>query len=166
MNFLWKKRLIPILLLVCLAVMCPKGVAASGNGGGGDTDPKQILEKWVSAARSQYDTLPDQGKFATGALVGFTTSKVAVNSAVKFVKIAGAAFVATEVLEAAGILDMEALAESESSAGIKRKAITKIGEIRTSIRRRLDGKNIKKWMETDRMGSLGAATGAFFGFLL
>lgn len=166
MNFL-NKRLIPILLFVCIALISPNanGVTAASSGSN-DVDAKEILEKWISVARNQYDNLPDQGKFATGAVVGFTSSKVAVNSAVRFVKIAGATFVATEVLEAAGILDMDALTESESSESIKRKAIGKIGEIRASIRRRLDGKNIKRWMEEDRMGSLGAATGAFFGFLL
>mmetsp|Transcript_22767 Transcript_22767/g.49534 ORF Transcript_22767/g.49534 Transcript_22767/m.49534 type:complete len:171 (+) Transcript_22767:155-667(+) len=168
MNSL-KKRLIPILLFVCITFFCSQSVcvdAASSSSSGDAIDPKEILEKWVSSAREQYENLPDQGKFATAAVVGFTTSKVAVNSAVKFVKIAGAAFVATEVLEAAGILDKDAFTETEATESIKRKAIGKIGDIRTSIRRRLDGQNIKRWMETDRMGSLGAAAGAFFGFLL
>ena len=75
----------------------------------------------------------------------------------------------TEALEAAGILDMNDQAfdsngiEKES---VKRRALTKISELRTTIRQKLDGENIKKWMEQDRMGVLGAATGAFFGFLL
>ena len=125
----------------------------------------EILQKWAKNARNQYDKLPDQGKFATGAVVGYTTSKVVVKSAVKFVKIAGAAFVATEVLEATGILEMDTFADSEASESIKKTAINKIGEFRNSIRKRLDGKNLKRWMETDKMGTLGAATGAFFGFL-
>ncbi|VEU33554.1 unnamed protein product [Pseudo-nitzschia multistriata] len=165
MNF-FKKNLLSILFVFSITFFYPNGVDAQSSSKSDDVDPKKILEKWVSTAREQYNGLPDQGKFATGAVVGFTTSKVVVNSAVKFVKVAGAAFVATEVLEAVGVLDRNTAEESESTENLKRKAISKIGEIRTSIRRRLDGKNIKRWMETDRMGSLGAAAGAFVGFLL
>jgi N12 class adenine-specific DNA methylase len=55
---------------------------------------QNTLKKWASQAREQYDQLPEQGKFATGAIAGFGASKLVVNSAVKFVKIAGAAFIA------------------------------------------------------------------------
>mmetsp|Transcript_18934 Transcript_18934/g.38901 ORF Transcript_18934/g.38901 Transcript_18934/m.38901 type:complete len:163 (+) Transcript_18934:133-621(+) len=160
---LFKTQLIQFFLFVVLSFCYPNIVDASRNT---EIDPTEILQKWVLTAREQYDNFPDQGKFATGAVVGFTTSKLAVKSAVKFVKIAGAAFVATEVLEAAGILELDSFAETETSESIKRKALSKIGDIRKSIRNRLDGKNIKRWMETDKMGSFGVAAGAFFGFLL
>ena len=163
MNSL-KKKLIPVLLFIFITFCCPNIVDASSERN--ENDPKEIAQKWVLRAREQYEGLTDQGKFATGAVVGFTSSKLAVNSAVKFVKIAGAAFVATEVLEAAGILDMDTFADKESTESFKRKAISKIGEVRTSIRSRFDGENIKKWMKEDKMGTLGAAAGAFFGFLL
>jgi len=159
MNFSMRK-LVALLLLGVVTFCCPTTTSASEN------DPTDIVQGWISSARNQYDKLPDQGKFATGAVLGFTTSKVAVRSAVKFVKIAGAAFVATEVLEAAGILDKNSLSESEEGANIKTKVFNKIGDAREAIHRRLDGKNIKRWMETDKMGTFGAATGAFFGFLL
>lgn len=162
MNSL-KGNLIPILLFFFFTFCCPTIANATGTT---ENDPTEIMQKWVVTARQQYDKLPDQGKFATGAVVGFTTSKLAVRSAVKFVKIAGAAFVATEVLEAAGILEMDSFTGTESSENIKRKAISKIGEFRKSIRKRFDGKNIKRWMEADKMGTFGAAAGAFFGFLL
>ena len=158
-----KGNLITILFFLFVTLCCPNLARASNND---ENDSTEILQKWVKNARNQYDKLPDQGKFATGAVVGYTTSKIAVRSAVKFVKIAGAAFVATEVLEAAGILEMDTFADSESSQSIKKNAINKIGEFRNSIRKRLDGKNFKRWMETDKMGTLGAAAGAFFGFLL
>jgi hypothetical protein len=159
MNYL-KRKLIPLLLFFVATSCCPTVANAIEN------DPTEILQNWLSTARKHYDKLPEQGKFATGAVVGFTTSKVAVRSAVKFVKIAGAAFVATEMLEAAGILDTDTFGETESSQNIKRKAISKIGDFRKAIHTRLDGNNIKRWMETDKMGTLGAAAGAFFGFLL
>ena len=164
MNSL-KKQLIPVLLFIYITFCCPNIVDASSDKN--EDDRKEIIQKWVSSAREQYEALPDQGKFATGAVIGYSTSKLAVNSAVKFVKIAGAAFVATEVLEAAGILDMETtFADRESSESFKRKAINKIGEIRKSVRSRFDSENIKEWMKTDKMATLGAAAGAFFGFLL
>mmetsp|Transcript_16201 Transcript_16201/g.37538 ORF Transcript_16201/g.37538 Transcript_16201/m.37538 type:complete len:162 (+) Transcript_16201:50-535(+) len=153
-----------IAIFLFFVTLCCQTLASASKTS--QNDPKEILQNLVSKARNQYDKLPDQGKFATGAVVGYTTSKVVVNSAVKFVKIAGAAFVATEVLEAAGILEMDTLTQSESSESIKTNAINKIGEFRSTIRKRLDGKNLKRWLETDRMGTLGAATGAFFGFLL
>ena len=47
-----------------------------------------------SYLREKYDELPENGKFATGALVGFGGSRVAIKSAVSVVKVAGAAFIA------------------------------------------------------------------------
>ena len=68
--------------------------SSSSSTNNDDDDPRKIVEKWIAQAREQYQTLPDQGKFCTGAVVGFGASKIAVNSAVKFVKLAGAAFIA------------------------------------------------------------------------
>ena len=68
--------------------------SSSSSTNNNDDDPRKIVEKWIAQARKQYQTLPDQGKFCTGAVVGFGASKIAVNSAVKFVKLAGAAFIA------------------------------------------------------------------------
>jgi uncharacterized membrane protein (Fun14 family) len=162
MNSL-KGKLTALLLLFVVTLCCPTTANAAVTI---DNDPTEIVAKWVSNAREQYDRLPDQGKFATGAVVGFTTSKMAVKSAVKFVKIAGAAFIATEVLEAAGILDVDSYVDTEATENLKQKAISKIGDIRKSIHKRFDGNNLKRWMEKDKMGTMGAAAGAFFGFLL
>ena len=158
----FKGKLIPFLLLVVLTFCSPRTVKASTL----ENDPTEILQKWLNTARDQYDNLPEQGKFATGAVVGFTTSKIAVNSAVKLVKIAGATFVATEMLEAVGILDTELYTNSEPAKDIKNRVLMKVGDIRNSIKQKFDGKNIKKWLESDKMATLGAATGAFFGFLM
>ena len=158
----FKGKLIPFLLFVFITFCSPRTVKASTL----ENDPTEILQGWLNTARDQYDNLPDQGKFATGAVVGFTSSKIAVKSAVRLVKLAGATFVATEMLEAAGILDTEVYTNSEPAKDIKNRVLSKVGDIRNSIRNKLDGKNIKKWMESDKMGTIGAATGAFFGFLL
>jgi len=161
MYFYTRKLLISFLLLVCVTLSRPSTCKAAEI-----NDPTEILQQWVSAARQQYGNLPDQGKFATGAVVGYTTSKIAVRSAVRFVKIAGATFVATEVLDAAGIFEIEQFADSQSTENMKQRALSKIGDIRQAIKRRLNGKQLKQMLESDRMGTLGAATGAFFGFLL
>lgn len=47
-----------------------------------------------SYLREKYDELPEKGKFATGAVLGFGGSRVAIKSAVTVVKVAGAAFIA------------------------------------------------------------------------
>jgi hypothetical protein len=100
MNFS-KNQLTRILLFVfatiCLNsnnVAVVDATASSSSSRNNDDDPKKIVEKWILQAREQYKALPDQGKFCSGAVVGFGASKIAVNSAVKFVKLAGAAFIA------------------------------------------------------------------------
>ena len=103
MNFS-KYQLIRIVFLIfatiCLnsnnlaVVDATASSSSSSSTNNNDDDPRKIVEKWIAQAREQYQTLPDQGKFCTGAVVGFGASKIAVNSAVKFVKLAGAAFIA------------------------------------------------------------------------
>jgi hypothetical protein len=41
-----------------------------------DNDSKN----WFAQAKESYENLPDQGKFATGAVCGFGASKLVVNS--------------------------------------------------------------------------------------
>jgi hypothetical protein len=48
----------------------------------------------LSYLREKYDEMPEKGKFATGAAVGFGSSRIAIKSAVGVVKVAGAAFIA------------------------------------------------------------------------
>ena len=150
-----------------------------------------------SYLRAKYDDLPEKGKFATGAAVGFGGSRVAIKSAVSVVKVAGAAFIAyvclslsirlslysgtfltpqhcvttfsTEVLNAAGVLDdIPSLSEEQSAMAenVKRRALSAASGFRTTLRKRLNPENLKSLMETDRMATMGAAAGAFVGFLL
>jgi hypothetical protein len=72
------------LLLVLLALTSP--VKAD--------DDRNTVEKFITQLRAKYDTLPETGKFATGAFIGFGGSRIVVNSAVGVVKMAGAAFIA------------------------------------------------------------------------
>jgi hypothetical protein len=86
------KRFVPSLLLVLVlsASFLESSVTFADDHKGNQSG----LKKWTKQAREQYEQLPEQGKFATGAIAGFGASKLVVNSAVKFVKIAGAAFIA------------------------------------------------------------------------
>lgn len=47
----------------------------------------------VKYLKKIYDDLPPHGKMATGAFVGFSSSRVAVKTAVGGLKVAGAAFI-------------------------------------------------------------------------
>lgn len=42
----------------------------------------------------KYDKLPEQGKFATGAAIGYTSSRMAVGTATTVLKVAGATYIA------------------------------------------------------------------------
>jgi hypothetical protein len=57
-------------------------------------DDRNTVKEFLGQLRAKYDALPETGKFATGAFIGFSGSRIVVNSAVGVVKIAGAAFIA------------------------------------------------------------------------
>lgn len=48
----------------------------------------------AQSIKEHYDSLSPKGKFAVGAGVGYVGAKVVVGSAVKAIKVAGAAFIA------------------------------------------------------------------------
>lgn len=47
----------------------------------------------LDSLKESYDSLPDAGKFATGAVAGFGATRFTVNKVVTVVKLAGAAFI-------------------------------------------------------------------------
>lgn len=47
-----------------------------------------------SYLKEKYDEMPEKGRFAAGAVVGFVGSRVAIKSAVSVIKVAGAAYIA------------------------------------------------------------------------
>lgn len=78
---------------------------AAGSGSGSSKNPGgtflfvdaadgNALPQYLKQLREKYDDLPDQGKFVTGAVIGYGSSKFVTKSAVTVVKFAGAAFVA------------------------------------------------------------------------
>ena len=66
-----------ILLFLCCSVSVTPAAAADAQ-----------------SLKEHYDSLSPKGKFAVGAGVGYVGAKVVVGSAVKAIKVAGAAFIA------------------------------------------------------------------------
>ena len=66
-----------ILLFLCCSVAVTSAAAADAQ-----------------SLKEHYDSLSPKGKFAVGAGVGYVGAKVVVGSAVKAIKVAGAAFIA------------------------------------------------------------------------
>jgi hypothetical protein len=118
--------------------------------------------------KQKYDDLSENGKLATGAIAGFGVSRVVIKSAVGVVKVAGAAFVATEAMNAAGILDDIKIPDSYSDEreNLKRRALTVANNFRNGVRKQVNPERLQSLMKTDRMATLGFCSGAFVGFLV
>eukprot|EP00980_Cylindrotheca_fusiformis_P030800 scaffold25436_cov127-Cylindrotheca_fusiformis.AAC.8 len=118
--------------------------------------------------KQKYEELPESGKFATGAVAGFGVSRVALNSAVTVVKCAGAAFVATEAMNAAGVLDdlkMPDKYEAEIE-NLKRRALLVANNFRNGVRKNIGPDKLRRLMKTDRTATIGFCSGAFVGFVV
>lgn len=75
----------------------------------------------------------------------------------------------TEVLNAAGVLDdIPKLSEEHTAVveSFKLRALKYADEFRTTVRKRLNPDKLKSLMETDRMATMGVATGGVVGLLL
>jgi hypothetical protein len=80
-------RKLCFLLLGSIWLLSSSAVCAAAD----DTDNNAGV---LNSLRDTYDNLPPHGKLATGAVAGFAVSRMAISSAVKVAKIAGAAFIA------------------------------------------------------------------------
>jgi hypothetical protein len=63
------------LLFVIITLLCTSSVAKFV-----DDDTATTTEKWYKQAKENYESLPDHGKFATGAVCGYGASKLVVGS--------------------------------------------------------------------------------------
>jgi hypothetical protein len=156
MNKSASKTLISIFLLLSLLLSPTR---ADGN---------PLKGPYYDYLKQKYDDLPDNGKLATGAIAGFAVSRVAIKSAVTVVKVAGAAFVATEAMNAAGILDDIQIPDSYSDEreNLKRRALAIANNFRNGVRKQVNAEKLRSLMKTDRMATLGFCSGAFVGFLV
>lgn len=129
------------------------------------------LRKLTDPIQKKYNELPGQGKMATGAFVGFTASRVAVKSITSCIKFAGAAFVAVEVLDYAGLLkdldDFELYEENKATIkAVKQSFVKSVKEFKTGIRNQLNPKTLDARIKANKEASTGFAAGAFVGFMI
>ncbi|KAL7463407.1 hypothetical protein ACHAXS_003782 [Conticribra weissflogii] len=156
-------------------------------------DPKDELQglwgslKWATrplctSLKKQYGELSDQGKFGVGAALGFGCSRMAVGTTVKAVKTVGAAYVAFEALEYAGLLEEARINiqnfKNNNLNDKNRKMISRTRDnilntmdgVRRDIRSTLNPQKVQAFiaerMERDRSGTTGFGAGAFLGFLV
>lgn len=123
-------------------------------------------------AHERYDKLSDRGKFVAGAAFGFGASRFAVCSTVNTVKTVGAAYIAFEALEYAGILkEARSTKEGDAIMAKTRDYLLRTADgIRCDIRTNLNPNAVKERidrnMKRDKPGTTGFGTGAFLGFVL
>jgi hypothetical protein len=75
----------------------------------------------------------------------------------------------TEVLNAAGVLDDIPSFSDEQiqlAESMKRRALTIASDFRQTVRKRVNPEQLRGLMETDKKATMGAAAGAFVGFML
>jgi hypothetical protein len=121
----------------------------------------------------RFDDLPPKGKFGVSAVGGFAATKISIRTTMKAVKVGGAAFIMTEVLHQAGVLD-DASNRSDLSHdffhGIQQKVASTVNDCRIAVREHLNMDNMrrvyKSCLENEKMGTLGFTTGAVAGLLL
>jgi hypothetical protein len=133
---------------------------------------KKSFQRIMTPLKTQYyDDLPPEGKFAAGAFVGFAGCKLTSKTITKGVKFTGAAFIVTEVLNQAGLLDSS---DNDSQSvqvlnQVKERTRNCINNIRSNIHQNISLDHIrnvyKNMMEEDRMGTCGLTTGVVAGLI-
>ncbi|CAB9502729.1 expressed unknown protein [Seminavis robusta] len=111
----------------------------------------------LQALREKFDELPSGAKVATSAGAGFVTSRVALKTFVSAAKVAGAAFIATEVLSVSGVLDnMPDFLEDQvqSAKNVKDRCLMEANKLR---------KGFRETLQKEKLAGLGFACGAFVG---
>ena len=135
----------------------------SGGARAQQVEENQIPKKdngSLQLLKDKYEDLPPPGKFAATAVVGFFGSRVALKTFVGAAKVAGAAFIATEVLSASGVLDdMPPFVDDhvQTVTSVKDRVLLEADKFRKGVR-----KSLKK----EKMAALGFASGAFVGIIL
>jgi hypothetical protein len=119
--------------------------------------------------KSKYNQLPPKGKFATGAICGFTSSKIIVKQTMRTVKFAGAAFIISEVMDRVGLLDDVKTNNHQAIQMMKQKVTSTIKDCRLSIQKHVTLDNVRSIfdnaMTQDKMATLGFTTGTVAGLV-
>eukprot|EP01082_Thalassiosira_pseudonana_P007001 g15008.t1 g15008 contig21:344123-344901(-) len=131
-----------------------------------------IIEPIRNGVKKSYDGMSDKGRFCVGMGFGFGCSRVAIGTTVKAVKTVGAAYIAFEALEYAGLLK-EARANKNNQKIVEQSRdylLRTMDGVRHDIRTHLNPGNVKRridnCMKRDKPGTVGFGTGAFLGFVL
>lgn len=118
----------------------------------------------------KYDELPSQGKFGAGVVGGYTVTKLSVRTTVKAAKYTGAAFILSEVLNQAGILDHVSEDGEEIMLKARQKVTGVVNDCRLAVRKHLSYEKFRscyeECMKKDKMGTLGFTTGAVASLVL
>mmetsp|Transcript_12661 Transcript_12661/g.23732 ORF Transcript_12661/g.23732 Transcript_12661/m.23732 type:complete len:168 (-) Transcript_12661:88-591(-) len=135
-----------------------------------------LREKTIDSLQplfDKFDDLPPKGKFGVSAIGGFAITKISMRTTIKVVKVGGAAFIMTEVLHQAGVLDDFSYPSDSSHKfilGIRQKIASTVNECRITVRKHLNVDNMrqvyKSCLQNEKMGTLGFTTGAVAGLLL
>lgn len=162
-------------LLVVLAVssivggqVCPHDAGLWGQLKDTAVDVTKPVRRSMDAT---YNRLDDKKKFGVCAVVGFCASRFAVRTTIKTAKTAGAAYIAFEALEYAGILDEARTPENKALVKRARDYVLKSidgfrHDIRSNLRPSKVHDRIQKGMKKDKSGTTGLGTGAFLGLVL
>merc|ERR1711862_812662 len=127
-------------------------------------------ENALTSIKKKFDTLPKPAKVGVGAAAGFVGSRFALRTVVTTAKIAGAAFVVSEVMHITGVAEEVPSFINEENAEkvkqIKDKVVKQANGVRMQVRRQLNPSNVKQMVENERETALGFAGGALLGFVL
>ena len=142
---------------------------------------KQTIRS-LQPLHQQYESLPPKARFGVSALGGFLATKLTIRQTVKIAKFGGAAFVISEVMHQAGVLEIEkgtfggiemddilSDRSEEALKGFKQKVFHRIDQCRMTVREQLNlGKireEYKNCLERDKLGTLGFTTGTVAGLV-
>ena len=133
---------------------------------------KTTASNIIQPLKEKYNDLPENAKFGVGALGGYVLTKTTIRTTVKVTKYTGAAFILSEVLNHAGLLDKVSPSGNgdEMLSKAKRKVTNTVNTCRLAAEKHLSYEKFKetfdKCVEKDKMGTLGVTTGTVMGLIL
>jgi hypothetical protein len=124
----------------------------------------------ISVLRTKFEKLTPRGRFATGALIGFSGLRFVEKSMGPFVTGAGVAYCVTEILHQTGWTTESSAGGGDNTLKQMQESFKQASEdYRSFVRRQLDPKSLRKRIDAcydyDRPGSAGFATGIFAGLM-
>ncbi|KAL3801801.1 hypothetical protein HJC23_001197 [Cyclotella cryptica] len=132
------------------------------------TAAQQLQHTIGKLTHTYYDPLPPKAKCAVGAICGFAASRITLGAANRIFRLAGAIWVASEVLHTSGFCDEAKCVPGEFRPwiGILRKALIKqCIRVRVMARKIYNQQRIREIAQRDEMFAGGFASGAFVGFV-